>query len=762
MANIIHIELWVAFASLTGIFVYCLLWRELPGASATETSNPGIRKSRIYHNKQNGQSAKNKKSQEDPDEVSIPSYKEIYYKVQNLQAFPDILPLARKTLISMLSEAVRESGLLTSGARSILTINYYDAASLASFLADQHQATLDLFQQYTQRRASGMPRELFSDRQYAIEWLTQAAPLKYADGAWLCGIHQASTPFHLRDVTRLAWQVLSEELGDGDLSKHHVHLYRELLKSLDIHLPDGDSLEFVDNTKGDHGMNNPRVWKAAVSQLLISLFPHEFLPEILGFNLHFELLTLETLIAARELPELGIDGYYFTLHISIDNADSGHTAMALEAVSKYMLLAQEKEKDEDVQDIWRRVQAGYLLSQTLSGSSHTETQRTVADSLKQDLSLNIVEARVFDMIRLKALVSNKIHAGCRARIGNMSLAEWLEHPLKAWDEKGWPRYFLNALSKATPWVRPGESQRSLLIRELGWKGRMFGAFTQRETEDLSAWIDGLPPRHQHLWTYESVHAKMRDDSSQLPLRNRHVAIHIPWIPSQQRDTEERLPEKTGTPGYIPPFVPRQPLDKTMEIEITRLLPLWFAHTTLLENAISTPYRTATNLACHILRILRLNNGFSPMVEGVAGMDEHRRLTYCPSLIDVGLAIVRRSALPKPATLYDTLSWPKLAAESGSAYEVIYKSKASSSDVGFHVGMTRAFLDMETWVAQNPRLLDDKDRRALASLTERKALCLDACLTELAKDNARYARFVTGYHWARDEIDKQFYTEFRLG
>jgi hypothetical protein len=91
-------------------------------------------------------------------------------------------------------------------------------------------------------------------------------------------------------------------------------------------------------------MDDPRVWKSAVVQLLISLFPNELLPEILGFNLHFELLTNKILMMACKLPKLGINGYYFTLYISIDNADSRHLAIALEAVKKYIGIIQEKNR----------------------------------------------------------------------------------------------------------------------------------------------------------------------------------------------------------------------------------------------------------------------------------------------------------------------------------------------------------------------------------------------------------------------------------
>jgi hypothetical protein len=50
----------------------------------------------------------------------------------------------------------------------------------------------------------------------------------------------------------------------------------------------------------------------------VSLFPQAFLREILGYNLHFEIMTLETLVAAKELREVGVNPDCFTLHVSID------------------------------------------------------------------------------------------------------------------------------------------------------------------------------------------------------------------------------------------------------------------------------------------------------------------------------------------------------------------------------------------------------------------------------------------------------------
>ena len=50
--------------------------------------------------------------------------------------------------------------------------------------------------------------------EYAKYWARLAAPVKYVDGSWLGGVHrvESTKPSH-RAASRIAWQILSEELG---------------------------------------------------------------------------------------------------------------------------------------------------------------------------------------------------------------------------------------------------------------------------------------------------------------------------------------------------------------------------------------------------------------------------------------------------------------------------------------------------------------------------------------------------------------------
>ena len=64
----------------------------------------------------------------------------------------------------------------------------------------------------------------------------------------------------------------------------------------------------------------------------LALAATEYLPEVIGYNLGYEQLPLHLLISSYELSELGIDPYYFTLHVTIDNASTGHAQKAVQAV----------------------------------------------------------------------------------------------------------------------------------------------------------------------------------------------------------------------------------------------------------------------------------------------------------------------------------------------------------------------------------------------------------------------------------------------
>ena len=176
----------------------------------------------------------------DATKDSLCAYITLYHKVQNLKQHPDIPPECWDTLLSFLDEATAIS-LQTAGSGS-LALTEYSHAAASVFMNLKEATTTREWEQYLCRRKAGSPRELFGTRDETINWLKQRAPVKCVDGAWLGHVHKISTPFSLRHITKDAWQIMSEELGDGDLEKNHVQVFVRLLNSVGVTLPRADRL----------------------------------------------------------------------------------------------------------------------------------------------------------------------------------------------------------------------------------------------------------------------------------------------------------------------------------------------------------------------------------------------------------------------------------------------------------------------------------------------------------------------------------------
>nr|XP_036577760.1 uncharacterized protein CTRU02_12280 [Colletotrichum truncatum]KAF6784819.1 hypothetical protein CTRU02_12280 [Colletotrichum truncatum] len=658
-------------------------------------------------------------------------YKNMFHKLQNLEDFPEILPAAKELLLSFL-----ESGLsmarYRNDKRNILSVQEFDPDALEEFLRAERQDILDDFESYCDRRTQGSGPELFTTHREAVDWLKCRAPLNLIDGAWLCRVHRITTPFALRTVTRDTWQTLSEELGDAEMEKNHIFLYRKLLQDVGINLPDADTVDFLNPR---HDMEQEQSWRTAAGQLLISLFPNEFLPEMLGFNLHFESLSGSDLKATRELPEFGISAYYYTLHISIDNADSGHSAMALATIVNFMDIVK-RTGILDYQKAWKRIQAGYLLSQ----------------SLNDELTVHDYEERVAEMLYRKAALAQKMHCGSKARIGKRSITEWF---LLAVNNESscndiWGQAFLDDLARSKPWIYRGRSDKSRLLRELSWNGKMFGAFTSAETDLFRAWIDSLPTEDNNAdahayWTrvggFETV------ENSFSPPRH-DVAVTHPTFPPQRQRTSK------GSPV----FTPWPPL-QVKNCSLNTLLALWFVHPCLLENTVAYTYQTATRFNSLILQLLRAEMGYEMNTSGIAGIDEQVSPQHMLDLVMLGLSMARRHKIPEPTCLGDVLNdetktiAPDMAHATEFAYELLSWSMRPKENQAFLLGVARAFVDMEVWVARSDELLNRSERKTLQRITDDKLVVFEACLEDMKGDEVRLREFTGGYEYARAEIDE---------
>ncbi|OTA00208.1 hypothetical protein A9Z42_0058250 [Trichoderma parareesei] len=275
---------------------------------------------------------------------------------------------------------------------------------------------------------------------------------------------------------------------------------------------------------------------------------------------------------------------------------------------------------------------------------------------------------------------------------------------------------------------------------------MFGAFTDSEVQLMRTWIDLLPEKDAHpgdaYWKIIGGHTLL--ENSFLPSRQDVAVTHPVFGP------QDIIPHSSASPDLVP-----FPALQVSETRLTAILQLWFVHPCVLENIVASPYQTAEPLTSKILQIIRAEMGYSPENTGMAGMDEQLRRGYCPDLIALGCEMARRNNVPEPTCLGDVIG--PLSEDSPVAtkfaHSLLNWSMRPQKNGTFLLGLARAFLDIEIWVAADESLLAKEARTYLWQVIERKRAGFEACLAELGPDPAKSCEFVGGYKYGRAEIDK---------
>jgi hypothetical protein len=301
------------------------------------------------------------------------------------------------------------------------------------------------YRSYLDERRAGAPRRYFGGKAHALHFLRGVAPTKLVDGAWLYGLLQRWDDPRFT----LLIQTYLEELGEGQPDKNHVVLYRKLLASQGC-----DDWQSLDDEHFVQG----------AIQLALGCNAERFLPEVIGFNLGYEQLPLHLLITSYELTELGIDPYYFTLHVTVDNADNGHARKALEGLRA--ALPQVGDRDA----FMRRVRNGYRLNEL--GASTL----SVIDGFD-------IEQEVQRVLEKKAAVGQFVHSDY-CRFDGRTVNQWLAEPGAVGD-------FLATLERRG-WIRRHQDPQDSRFWQLiaGEQAPMFGVFSQHEQQLIHDWIAG--------------------------------------------------------------------------------------------------------------------------------------------------------------------------------------------------------------------------------------------------------------------------------
>jgi hypothetical protein len=339
-------------------------------------------------------------------------------------------------------------GTQLDGADTVQPVLPRDAEQFAAWSAAHTESVGTAYQHYLAERKSGAPRRYFGSKSHALYFLKRVAPTKLVDGAWLFGLLRHWE----QDAMRPLIKTYLEELGNGVPEKNHVVIFQRLI--------DAHGCTEWQGLSDDHFVQG-------LIQLALAHNPDQFLPELIGYNLGYELLPLHLLITAYELNELGIDPYYFTLHVTVDNADTGHARKAWEALQK--LLPQVG----DIAPFLRRVDAGFRLNELGAGTA------SVIDAFN-------LHGELVGILRAKSAVGKHLHSDY-SKIGGRTVNDWLADPdqvpalLGALESDGW----------FTRGEAPEGSRFWALIQ--GDHAQMFGVFNAYEQQVLHDWISA--PEH---------------------------------------------------------------------------------------------------------------------------------------------------------------------------------------------------------------------------------------------------------------------------
>ena len=321
------------------------------------------------------------------------------------------------------------------------------------------------YQDYLARRKAGAPRQYFANKAAALYFLRAVAPTKLVDGAWLFGVlpRWQDVAFHGLIRTYL------EELGDGVADKNHVAIYQQLLAT--------HGCDQWQDLSDDH-------FEQGAIQLALAAEAEQFLPELIGYNLGYEQLPLHLLITSYELNELGIDPYYFTLHVTVDNGSNGHAHKAIASLQAMMARA------DDPQAFYQRVLDGYRLNELGACTTSVIGAFDIDHELKR-------------LLADKAIIGKDMHSDY-CRIEGKAVSAWLENPAAIGD-------FLDAMTRAG-WIARGQEAGASRFWGLvsGPRAEMFGVFSPYELQVLRDWIEQAP---------DGVSAARREPSYRARQRN---------------------------------------------------------------------------------------------------------------------------------------------------------------------------------------------------------------------------------------------------
>jgi hypothetical protein len=250
------------------------------------------------------------------------------------------------------------------------------------------------------------------------------------------------------------------------------------------------------------------------------------------------------------------------------------------------------ETEEEQAELWRRVQAGFILAESLPTTPTPLSRAT---------------KRIIELFGRKAVTARPMHASCPAKIGGKggkTLAQWL-------DPEVYNKHYMDFLQALTDsrWIVRGDPKNSKLIQELRWGGRMFGAFTAEEVDVLWMWIKELNDITYLITPSKAVGAYQKFAGRKTLDRTFPPPLHAPSLPDPPLKAPWLILD-------LPPIETQLCKNHLLSLLILTAAP--FEHLPAHIVKAATPHGMAA------IKTLRALYGLLPETEVVAGMDEVMR------------------------------------------------------------------------------------------------------------------------------------------
>jgi len=231
--------------------------------------------------------------------------RDYFHIMLNLDSFDGFLPVARALAEKFLDAARRRQQ--DPALEAELRPFTYTRQAFETRCDEIYQGMADDVARYDAAQSWSL-----RTRDDVVDWILQMAPFNQTDGAWLRTIADVGP---MDELHSLLFSIYVDELGGADPALNHANVYTKLLRSVGFELPSIRSRAYVDNAAiVDAAFTLP------LFQLVISQFPQDFLPELLGMTLYLEWGSIELKNMVLLNRHFGLDTQFYELHVAIDNA----------------------------------------------------------------------------------------------------------------------------------------------------------------------------------------------------------------------------------------------------------------------------------------------------------------------------------------------------------------------------------------------------------------------------------------------------------